>query len=133
MIASGVALQLKYLDLTSLQIGSKGLKALADALGKEGSTPRLEGLYLNHNQIGNEGLKALAAALKEGAAPSLKVCASKPCTHNEVSESDTFLCACSAQVLTADRRPPELVSVCEERGIELASRQIWQEVRGGRG
>ena len=72
VIASGVALQLKYLNLTSLQIGSKGLKALADALGKEGSTPRLEGLYLNHNQIGNEGLKALAAALKEGAAPSLK-------------------------------------------------------------
>ncbi|EOD10939.1 hypothetical protein EMIHUDRAFT_358041, partial [Emiliania huxleyi CCMP1516] len=93
VLASGAAPRLELLYLSGNQIGDEGCKALAAAL-KEGAAPRLETLWLRGNKIGDEGWKALAAALKEGAAPSLKARVDNP-------------------------RQPELVAVCEERGIEL--------------
>jgi hypothetical protein len=67
---------------------------LAEVLAS-GAAPRLETLNLSFNKIGDEGCKALAAALKEGAAPSLKA------------------------LVVDNKRQPELVAVCKERGIIL--------------
>ena len=73
VLASGAAPRLERLFLDDNEIGDKGCKALAAALGKEGAAPRLETLYLQSNKIGDEGCKALAAALgKESAAPRLE-------------------------------------------------------------
>ncbi|EOD06793.1 Hypothetical protein EMIHUDRAFT_359425 [Emiliania huxleyi CCMP1516] len=93
VLASGAAPRLEELSLSYNKIGDEGCKALAAAL-KEGAAPRLEKLYLNENKLSDEGCKALAAALKEGAAPSLKA-------------------------LEVGHKQPELVAVCEERGIGL--------------
>jgi len=94
VLASGAAPRIETLWLDGNQIGDEGCKALAATL-EEGIAPLLEKLYLFHNKIGDEGCKALAAALKEGAAPSLKL------------------------LVVDNEKPPELVTVCEERGIRL--------------
>ncbi|EOD22570.1 hypothetical protein EMIHUDRAFT_469610 [Emiliania huxleyi CCMP1516] len=125
-LGKGAAPRLVRLSLPENKIGDEGCKALAAAL-KEGAAPslktllvdgqpaelaalfeeqeeraapRLEELWLNSNKIGDEGCKALAAALKEGAAPSLKM----------LDMGFLFL---------FHNKKPELVAVCEERGITL--------------
>lgn len=78
-----------------LDWGDAEAAQVADVLAS-GAAPRLEMLDLCGNQIRDEGCRALAAALKQGAAPSLKE-------------------------LCLERKPPELVAVCEARGIRLNS------------
>ena len=88
---------------------------LAEVLAS-GAAPRLEHLFLDDNKIGDEGCKALAAALKEGAAPSLKARDAPLATRPAQCSSNLP----RVQVLVVDNKEqPELVAVCEERGIEL--------------
>ena len=107
------------LELYSNQIGDEGCKALAAALGKEGAAPRLEKLYLNENKLSDEGGKALAAALKEGAAPSLKARHAPP---SPLAPPPPNAHSSSPRVQTlvvGNKEHPELMAVCEERGIKL--------------
>ncbi|EOD15730.1 hypothetical protein EMIHUDRAFT_211351 [Emiliania huxleyi CCMP1516] len=112
VLASGAAPRLEELWLQQNQIGDEGCKALAAALGKEGAAPRLEKLYLEFNKIGDEGCMALAAALKEGAAPRLEKLS---LFSNQIGEAGCK----SLGVGSTDKKQPELVAACEERGIEL--------------
>ncbi|GAQ89834.1 hypothetical protein KFL_005680010, partial [Klebsormidium nitens] len=55
------------------RIGDEGARALAEALGKEGTCHALQTLDLHSNDIGVEGARALATALgKEGTCPNLQ-------------------------------------------------------------
>ena len=102
------------LENLELNISDEGCKALAAALGTEGAAPRLERLELWGNKIGDEGRKALAAALKEEAAPSLKARDAPLATRPAQCSSNLP----RVQVLVVDNKEqPELVAVCEERGI----------------
>ena len=80
-------------------------------------SPRLKELLLHYNQIGEEGCKTLAAALEQGAAPSLKARTCPPSSHAPPTNTEPPLA--SAQKLELLSKQPELVAVCEERGIRL--------------
>ncbi|EOD26952.1 hypothetical protein EMIHUDRAFT_236263 [Emiliania huxleyi CCMP1516] len=117
----GAAPRLETLSLHRNEIGDEGCKALAAALGKEGAAPRLKELGLSGNQIGDEGCTALAAALKEGAAPSLKARDAPP-RHTPLPPPNAHRTSPRVQALVVgseNKKQPELVAVCEERGIEL--------------
>ena len=89
---------------------------------KAGAAPRLENLWLTRNQIGDEGCKALAAALKEGAAPSLKARDAPPSPHALSPAQCSYPPSPRVQELRVDNyEQPELVAVCEERGISDGS------------
>ena len=108
---------LLYIDLGW---GDAEAAQLAEVLAS-GAAPRLETLYLGGNKIGDEGCKALAAALKEGAAPSLKARDAPLATRPSPAQcySNAHRASPRVQKLGVGKKQPELVAVCEERGIKL--------------
>ena len=110
----GKATELLYIDLGW---GDAEAAQLAEVLAS-GAAPRLWWLDLRGNEIGDEGCKALAAALKEGAAPSLEARdAPSPLAPPPPNAHRT---PPRMQTLEVDNeKQPELVAVCEERGISL--------------
>ena len=111
------------LNYDSLGWGDAEAAQLAEVLAS-GAAPRLEELWLTGNKIGDEGCKALAAALKEGAAPSLKARDAPLATRPSPAQSNAHRTSPRVQTLvvyegSTNEEQPELVAVCEERGIDL--------------
>ena len=107
------------------RLGRRGEAAQLAQVLASGAAPRLEYLYLDDNKIGDEGCKALAAALKEGAAPSLKARDAPLATRHSPAQSNAHRTTPRVQTLvvyegSTNEEQPELVAVCEERGIELS-------------
>ena len=110
------------LDYNGLDWGDAEAAQLAEVLAS-GAAPRLEKLFLMHNQVGDEGCKALAAALKEGAVSSLKARDAPPCHTRPSPAQCSDRASPRVQTLYVDnRKQPELVAVCKERGIKLRRR-----------
>ena len=111
----GKATELRY---NVLGWGDEEAAQLAEVLAS-GAAPRLKSLELLSNQIGDEGCKALAAALEEGAAPSLKARDASPSPLAPPPPNAHRTSPRVQSLFVDNKKQPELVTVCEERGIRL--------------
>lgn len=120
-------LSLKELVLNQNKIGDAGMQSFAAAAGN-GALPALKELHLSGNRIGDGGLSAFVGVVSKGAIPQLT---SLALPFNDVGHAGmrALAAACGSGALPALLKifvdeelveHPQLVAVCEPRGIEIA-------------